>query len=544
MNMKTRMLIGAGLLALASTSPAMAATRHKARTAAAGTSQAEEIRQLKAQVQALAARIDAQQAASQQATTLAAAASAKVEEVAQDTQATQAQVTAQASAMPDQVKMALASAPTPDKFYIKGLTITPGGFADFSAIYRSHFQGNDISTNFGATPFPNNRPGQVSEFRLTARHSRLSFLAEGAINANTKLSFYGEFDFLGAAQTANSNESNSFNPRIRNLYGTIDWNKGDTGIHLLLGDSWSLVTMNSKGITPRNEIPPVVPEAQYVPGFTWARQPQARITADFLDHSLWMAVSLENPQTTFGGSVPPGVTFNAPAGSGFDSVNTLSLNHIPDVVGKIAYEGKLGDHGLHMEAYGLYRNFTTHLNGIGNNNVSGGGFGGGFTAQIIPHVFDVQFSGAIGTGLGRYGTSQLPDVTFDAAGNVHPLHETMLLAGATLHATKALDIYGYAGEEYVDAKDFGVAGGVNYGYGNALANNSGCLVEGGTCAGNSRKIAQITAGLWQKLYQGSWGRAQVGLQYSHTERTLFDAVGGGPTAKQDQGIISFRYYPF
>ncbi len=31
---------------------------------------------------------------------------------------------------------------------------------------------------------------------------------------------YFEMDFLGAAPTANSNESNSYNLRMRNVYGT------------------------------------------------------------------------------------------------------------------------------------------------------------------------------------------------------------------------------------------------------------------------------------------------------------------------------------
>ena len=126
----------------------------------------------------------------------------------------------------------------------------------------------------------------------------------------THAAFYGEFDFLGAAQTANSNESNSFTPRIRQLYGTVDWDYW--GLHLLAGQNWSLVTMNSKGITQRNEVPPPVIDAQYVPGFAWARQAQLRITKDFDDKQVWLAASLENPQTTFtgtsGSGLPAGVS--------------------------------------------------------------------------------------------------------------------------------------------------------------------------------------------------------------------------------------------
>ena len=144
-------------------------------------------------------------------------------------------------------------------------------------MYRQHFQGNDIASSF-SVPFPNNRPAHVQEGRFSARQSRLSMLAEGQVNPNVKLSFYTELDFLGGAQTANSNESNSYNPRVRNVYGTIDWTEGDHGWHLLAGQSWSLVTMSTKGITPRNELTPPQIDAQYIPGFAWTRQPQIRLT--------------------------------------------------------------------------------------------------------------------------------------------------------------------------------------------------------------------------------------------------------------------------
>src|SRR6202008_888165 len=145
------------------------------------------------------------------------------------------------------------------------------------------------------------------------------------------------------------NESNSYNPRIRNLYGTMDWDY--SGWHLLVGQNWSLLTLNSKGISPRNEVPPPSIDAQYVPGFAWARQPQVRIVKDFADKQYWLALSLGNPQATFSGTAghqrPTGVTVTNPvtgnttingapavggAFSGFNSVNTTSLNRVPDVI--------------------------------------------------------------------------------------------------------------------------------------------------------------------------------------------------------------------
>ncbi len=324
------------------------------------------------------------------------------------------------------------------------------------------------------------------------------------------------------------------------------------------------MTLNSKGITPRNEVTPPQIDAQYVPGFAWARQPGVRIAADFLDHKLWIAASAENPQTTFytngtpagvpgvggvptaGGAapLPASLVYNITGGSGFNNANTLSLNHIPDFVGKVAYEDTIGGHVVHIEAFGIYRSFYDRVNGV-NDDESGGGFGGSLNLQVVPKVLDAQISGLEGKGIGRYGSSQLPDATFDSGGGIRPIHEYMLLAGATLHATPLLDIYGFAGEEIEDANVYTTATGAAYGYGNPLYTNAGCLTEGSSvCVGNTHSIKQATVGLWQKLYVGPFGRAQVGAQYSYTERQAFGGVGGAPLAKQSMGFVSFRYYPF
>ena len=522
----------------------------------------EEVRALRAQVASLQSRVDTQTGNTQASAAQLASTQARIDAVQAKVDATDTQVAAIPSTVTVAVDKAADKARHADRFYYKGITITPGGFLELAGIYRAHNTGTDIASNFNALPYPNSRPGYQNEGRFTARQSRLSFLAQGDATKTTHLAFYGEFDFQGAAQTANSNESNSYNPRIRNLYGTADYDgvDGGPGFHFLAGQNWSLVTLNSKGITPRNEVTPPQIDAQYVPGFTWARQPQIRVAADFLDHTLWIAASAENPQTTFftvgtpagavagtaGAAAPlPGsLSYNVPGSSGFNSANTLSINHIPDFVGKVAYENTLGGHLVHLEAFGIYRSFSDRVNQA-NNTQSGGGGGGSISLQVVPKVLDAQFSGMIGKGIGRYGTSQLPDATFDANGIERPIHEYMLLAGATLHATKLLDVYGFAGEEIEDTQATTTATGLAYGYGNPLYTNAGCFTEGSSvCNGNTHSIKQGTLGFWQKVYVGPFGRAQVGAQFSYTERKSFAGIGGAPLSKSSNGFVSFRYYPF
>ena len=440
----------------------------------------------------------------------------------------------------------LASTCPPDKFCYKGITITPGGFLAAESVFRSNNETADVNSSWQNLQYHNVRQQHAQEFRFSARQSRLSILAEGNVDPNTKLSGYGEFDFLGAAQTANSNESNSYTPRIRHLYGTID--KADWGIHVLAGQTWSLATMFATGLQTRKENIPLSIDAQYVPGFVWARQPQIRVVKDF-GPDFHAGFSLENPQTTEAGATPGAAfTFNQAALGGglFNSANSLSLNHVPDLVGKVAWDPKLGDRTIHLEAFGVGRDFYSRFNGV-NSDVFTGFGGGSVLVPILPKILDAQFSASYGEGVGRYGTAQFADMTVSPTGQVKPLTELALLVGVTWHALPSLDIYGYAGRETVDRKSLGTVGGVNYGYGNPANSNAGCNIEGSalTCTGNAREIQQATGGFWYDFYKGPYGQLRGGAQYSYTQKTAFRAnVGGAPKTDENTFLTSLRYYPF
>src|ERR1700722_8446306 len=59
------------------------------------------------------------------------------------------------------------------------ITLTPGGFLEFTGIYRQRNETADIGSSFAGIPFPNNNNYYIREFRETARNSRLSLLAQG-----------------------------------------------------------------------------------------------------------------------------------------------------------------------------------------------------------------------------------------------------------------------------------------------------------------------------------------------------------------------------
>ena len=203
------------------------------------------------------------------------------------------------------------------------------------------------------------------------------------------------------------------------------------------------------------------------------------VVKDF-DQKLWFALSAEQPATTFGGTAPtvptvinvlPGV-IAPPVGQGtivggslFNSINNLSLNQMPDIIGKVAWDPTIFDRTIHMEAFGIFRNFVdrvalpvTALAGTSfinhNNNSVGYGVGGSILVPVIPKMLEAQFSGITGRGIGRYGAAQLADVTFRPDGSLAAIPETMFLAGLVLHAWPGLDLYAYAGEEF-ENRNFG-----------------------------------------------------------------------------------------
>ncbi len=62
---------------------------------------------------------------------------------------------------------------SPLAFHIGGADFAPGGFMDFSTVWRSTNIGSGVATSFAAVPFSNTAAGRMDEFRSSAANSRL-----------------------------------------------------------------------------------------------------------------------------------------------------------------------------------------------------------------------------------------------------------------------------------------------------------------------------------------------------------------------------------
>jgi hypothetical protein len=436
-------------------------------------------------------------------------------------------------------------------FQVGAVTVSLGGFVELAGIFRSRNEVTSVGSNFSSGIPLNNLPqAHQGEFRFTGQQSRVSALVQGQPDEFTKLAGYVEVDFLGAAPTANSNESNSYTPRMRVFYGTYD--RSDLNFHLLFGQAWSLLTMDKIGIVPRQENIPLTIDAQYVPGFTWKRTPQIRVAGDFLNHTVWLGASLENPESTYsigpnGTGSPAGttVTTTLPGLSQLNPTATYASNVAPDIILKAAFEPGYG----HYEVYGLGRILRDRISMVGSgNNLArfGGGGGAGFIIPLLHNTVQLQGSFLAGAGIGTYGSSQLPDATVGIHGEPVPIPEVEALVGVIGHPSKSVDLYAYVGTEQQSRKSFEV-GGKGFGVGSPLYVNSGCGTELSAlvCSpANTSGVVQGTIGEWWRWVSGPWGSMALGAQYSYTRRQIFKGVGGSPRANENIFMLSLRYYPF
>jgi len=411
--------------------------------------------------------------------------------------------------------------------HFRGITITPGGFAEAAFVRRSRALGADLPTPFNSLTLPGASQSQLSEFFGSGRQSRPTVYVDGRLG-NVELSSYISGDFLSAADTSSATQTNSYSFRLRQAWGQA---KFDNGWSFLGGQMWSLVTENKASIAPSddlgktNDSRPMTIDPGYNVGFTFARQYGIRLTKDF-SHKVAVAVAVENPQATLtshgntdnfllgeagatnsyndaitgcatssytptGATTPVYYTTCTPAA-------TYSFNPSPDIVAKVAFDPGFG----HYEVFGLYDRFrdrvfpcanfvlgtsgpcptdpkVTGPSAIGafNSSKNGGGVGANARWNFYDKHIVFGLHGFGGSGVGRYGAAQLSDTSINADGTPHLIRNFQGLTSLEWHGKK-LDVYLYSGAEYDSrTSDYDSATKTYVGYGSPFFSNAGCHTE-------------------------------------------------------------------
>jgi hypothetical protein len=464
----------------------------------------------------------------------------------------------------------------PEAVHYKGITISPAGsFLAAETVWRQGATGGGLNTGPTLIPLANSDDAQISEFDSAGRQSRIAIKATGKL-PNVTMTGYYEMDWLGAGITSNSNQSNSYVLRQRQLWADALFTGG---WDISGGQGWSLATETTQGETRGTEILPATIDPQYEAGFVWTRQYSFRVTKDF-GHKFWLGASAENPETLNpgGSNLPTNILIGSDGQGGglYNNTANYSFNYSPDFVAKMVFEPGWG----HWEVFGIERNFRDRIYpnlvctstsactgttaGAFNDTIPGAGIGGGFRVPLGTKNFTVGLKGLYGKGMGRYGDSTLGDVTIRPDSELDPLKGFSSMSTIEANLSKRLMIYLNYGGDYIYRDYQGKVG-----YGDPLTSMTGCLTEpapvtvptsgfgGGTgfdpstpgsCGNQNKDTQEFTAGEWYNFYNGPKGRMRFGLQYSRWERDLWSGAGGttnpGGSANGADNMFwtSFRYY--
>ncbi len=430
---------------------------------------------------------------------------------------------------------------SPLSFKIGGAQFTPGGFMDFTTLFRTTNTGNPGGTNFFAIPFSNTVAGHLTETRFTATNSRISLKATEKFGKNDVTGYY-EIDFLGNDGANVFVTSNSHTLRQRLYWVDLKREK----FEFLAGQSWSWLTPNRVGLSPN---PSDVFFSQdmdfnYQVGLTWTRAPQVRFV--YHPNDNWaMGVAMENPQQFVGvGETIFPFAFNAQLGTQFDAANNPGTPNLhPDIIPKIAFDKDFNGRHLHMEAAGL-------LTSIRSTNLAAGNFvkhtkeGGGVEAAInyeLVKNFRFVANGFYSNGGGRYIFGQAPDVVVapNAAGTdvtLSLVHSGSGIGGFEWQATPKTGFYGYYGGVYAQRNAFldtsNPVPGRFAGFGGPNSPNSA-----------NRAIQEGTLG-WNQVFwkHPQYGALQLITQGSYLTRApWFVALGAPKNAHLFMAWVDIRY---
>lgn len=508
---------------------------------------------------------------------------------------------------------------SPAALHYKGVTITPGGFAAFEGVWRERSVNSDINTPFNAIPFPSANEGHTSELNFSGRQSRLSALIE-ANTGTTKLTGYYEMDWLGTGTSSNNNQSNSYVLRQRQIWGSAATQSGFT---VTGGQMWSLVTEDRRGLDPRTEIQPQTIDPQYLVGYTWTRQPELRLEQRFGDYktgALTVGMSVEQAQITgftaqgtnpnqyfFGGLGQNGGLYNAAAqaASGTttcttntatppvtscsttvatSNITTYANNVAPDVILKAALDLPM----LHFEFGGIARflrdqyfpvtwggtatapTFTYGTQYSKSTSAAGGAFGSirGYIGKpgTYPAV-EVAVQAMGGTGVGRYGSTQLADATLKPDETLEPIKNYHGLFSLESHLSPKFDVFAYYGGEYAQRTVYHTPVGGLVGYAPPNLSNAGCynlpaapatssIGNGGStgslgainCNEPTKYIEEGMIGFqFRPISSAKYGKLQYSATYSIIQRQLWAGIGSAttpvsPRAQDSMFHVQMRYY--
>lgn len=293
---------------------------------------------------------------------------------------------------------------SPLSIRIGGTEFTPGGFVDFTNIFRTTNTTSAVSTAFNAIPFSNTPQGHLTEFRSSGQYSRFNLKVSGTYGEN-KLNGYIEADFNGndAANVFVTTNPHTF--RLRLYY--LQLQRGSW--EFTLGQAWGLLTPNKVGVgaSPADLDTTIATDGNIMTGVMYSRDAQMRLAWKPSDHFGW-ALSVANPQQNTAGLAVLPAAFSI--ANQVDGAATAGVpNLIPDISTKFAWDSNPSGKNMHFEAGAVMTSAQIAVPSPGapaagpftkSSAIGGGGFGG--VGLSLTKKFRILAHGMYGNGDGRY----------------------------------------------------------------------------------------------------------------------------------------------
>ncbi len=425
-------------------------------------------------------------------------------------------------------------AASPLSFQIGGLQFAPGGFLDFSTVFRSTAVGSGIGTNFAAIPYSNTVAGRLTELRESAQFSRLTLKVSGH-RGGTDFFANVETDFLGNQPANVAVSSNSDTLRLRVYF--LDIRHG--AWEVLAGQDWSLLQPNRVGLSPMTADVyfSVNADTNFQVGLAVVRQPQFRLVYH-ASPRFAAGISVENGEPYIGGSAgAPQATLPGGAGGPFagqvdnGSSNFSAPGFTPDVIAKAAYDSRADGNGLHLEVAALgstFRAFNPATNLT--DHATGGGLSLNGNVVVAPGL-RLLASSFWGDGGGRYLFGMAPDLVIRNNGQVSPVRASGGIAGLEYQVNPGYLFYSYYGGVYIHP-NFDLTGATPVGYG--YPGSSGAI---------NRSIQEFTAGVVHTFWKSAnYGVLQLITQAAYLTRSPYGVAAGAPkNAHAGMGYVDLRY---
>jgi hypothetical protein len=401
---------------------------------------------------------------------------------------------------------------SPLAFHIGGADFAPGGFMDFTTLWRSTNVGSGVATSFGGLPLSNTAAGRLGELRTSGQNSRLTLKITDHPTKSLAVTGYVEVDFSGTQPVNGYVTSNSNTLRLRQYWADLQTGKWD----VLAGQAWTLLTPNRAGISsvPADLFIGLGEDANYLAGLIWGRAGLIRVVYHPDKH--WaLAASVENPEQY----VTAATTLPASTASQIGNGTATSTPNVrPDFIAKIAYDTKVSGKALHFEVAGLSRQFRTSP--APGTYYGAQALGGSFNAvlEVVKHLNLIATS-FYSSGGGRYIAGLGPDLIVGPNGSISPVHSMAGIAGFEYAPSPKSQFFAYYGGTYFDRNYAVVSPGSYLGFGFP-----------GSSTATNRQIQEPTFGYVQTFWRNpNYGALQFITQYAYVTRALWYAAPGTPS---------------